>query len=156
MIKQSKQGNSSLLEFHEKAVGKISIDTLERANVKTKTISKNMVAKAASEPLDILSSRLDRLNLPRPVYYSMMAVGGGIAAAAVNGPLPIGDIIGVITAIGAGVVVGIYWDEVEGKFEGIVSAFKAAFSSMANKIDKAFTSLYAQAVIYFADVPKNC
>lgn len=153
MIKQSKQGNSSLLEFHEKTVGKIPMDTLEHANAKTFT--KNVVTKAASEPLDILSSRLDRLNLPRPVYYSMMAVGGGIAAAAVDGPLPIGDIIGVITAVGAGIVVGIYWDEVEGKFEGIVSAFKAAFSSMASKIDKAFTSLYAEAVIYFADVPKK-
>ncbi|UYZ13762.1 hypothetical protein A6764_01895 [Brevibacillus sp. WF146] len=151
MIKQSEAGDTSLIEFHEKAVGKVQ----KKVGKKSTSISQKSVAKAASEPLDILSYRLGKLNLPRPVYYSMMAVGGGIAAAAVDGPLPIGDIIGVITAVGAGVVVGIYWDEVEAKFDGIVGAFKAAFSSMASKIETAFNTLYAEAIIYFYDIPKK-
>ncbi|WJQ80616.1 hypothetical protein [Brevibacillus brevis] len=148
MVKQSEAGDSSLLDYHEEVIGKV-----EKVNNKMEKMPNKTALKA--DPLDILSTKLDRLKLPRPVYYSFMAVGGGIAAAAADGPLPIGDIIGVLIAVGAGAVVGYYWDEIEPKFDEIIEAFQDSFTAMADEIVEAFNYLYAKGIIYYYDIPKR-
>ncbi|KZE54190.1 hypothetical protein AV540_26415 [Brevibacillus parabrevis] len=151
MVEQSEAGDTRLMDYHEQVIGKVEIAN----NKKGKNVTKRVAAVKAANPLDILSTKLDKLNLPRPVYYSFMAVGGGIAAAAADGPLPIGDIIGVLVAVGAGAVVGYYWEDIEPKFDKIVAAFEASFSAMADEIVEAFDYLYAKGIIYYHNIPKR-
>lgn len=99
-------------------------------------------------PLHILSTELTKLNLPLAVRYTLMAMGSGLVTAGLDGPLPAGDIIATIIAIGGNAVLVFYWDDIAHKWDGIVNAFKMAFSSMISNIDSAFDSIYEKA--YFA------
>ena len=115
------------------------------------TIDKPMIMMAAASPanaLDILNTRLIALNLPTLVRYTFMAMGGGLAAAGLDGPLPIGDIIAAIVAVGGIAIIAYYWDDIAPKWDGIVSAFKEAFSVMASSIVSAFEEIYGQ--VFFA------
>ncbi|WP_276929719.1 hypothetical protein [Herbinix luporum] len=115
------------------------------------TIDKPMIMMAAASPadaLDVLNTRLIALNLPTLVRYTFMAMGGGLAAAGLDGPLPIGDIIAAIVAVGGIAIIAYYWDDIAPKWDGIVSAFKEAFSVMASSIVSAFEEIYGQ--VFFA------
>lgn len=77
-----------------------------------------------------------------------MAMGGGLAAAGLDGPLPVGDIVAAIVAVGGVAVLAYYWKDISPKWNGIVNAFKKAFSSMASSIVSAFEQIYGN--VYFA------
>ncbi|MGG1442683.1 hypothetical protein ABE354_11680 [Brevibacillus laterosporus] len=111
------------------------------------------MAKASSKdgPIDVLSYELKKLDLPTPAYYAFLGIGVSISAAAADGPLPVGDIIGIIIAAGSGAVIAWYWDDISDQFDDIVRAFK----SMNGKIDEAFDYLYAEVIIHYYDIPKR-
>ena len=79
------------------------------------TIDKPMIMMAAASPadaLDILNTRLIALNLPTLVRYTFMAMGGGLAAAGLDSPLPIGDIIAASCGCRRYCYIAYYWDDI--------------------------------------------
>jgi len=107
-----------------------------------------MAAASPADALSILNTRLTALNLPTLVRYTFMAMGGGLAAAGLDGPLPVGDIVAAIVAVGGIAIIAYYWNDIAPKWDGIVSAFKEAFSVMASSIVSAFNEIYGN--VYFA------
>lgn len=101
-------------------------------------------AAAVANPLTILNEELIALNLPTVVRYALTAIGSGIAAAGVDGPLPIGDIIGAVLAVGGVAVIAANWDVVGPKWNQIVRAFQKAFSATAKSISRAFAEVKAK------------
>lgn len=101
-------------------------------------------AAAAANPMSILSAELIALNLPTAVRYALTAIGSGMVAAGVDGPLPIGNIIGVFLALGGVAVIAANWDVVAPKWNGIVKAFKKTFSESARSISTAFAKIKKQ------------
>jgi|LSQX01.2.fsa_nt_gb hypothetical protein len=146
-IDYMEDSSPDLLDFHKKNIDKKYV----KPKVKQKAIPtingiqanapRAYAAVASANPLSILSTELIALNLPTAVRYTLMAMGGGLAAAGLDGPLPVGDIIAAIVAIGGVAVLAYYWDDISPKWNGIVNAFKKAFSSMASNITKAFTDI---------------
>lgn len=98
------------------------------------------IAASPTDALSLLNTRLIALDLPLLVRYTFMAMGGGLAAG-LDGPLPVGDIIAVIVSIGGIAIIAYYWDDIAPKWDGIVSAFKEAFSNMASSIVSAFNNI---------------
>ncbi len=103
--------------------------------------SYSMMSATVANPLDVLNAELVALNLPTAVRYALMAIGSGMAAAGIDGPIPVGDIIGALLAIGGIAVLAFYWDEVSAKWDGIVDAFKTAFEHTKSTIDQAFADI---------------
>ncbi|HEU4963781.1 MAG TPA: hypothetical protein VFV52_08010 [Bacilli bacterium] len=134
--RQEQQGRTDLLDYHVQEVDSKGLQELQSL-----TSTQTVVPTAFGDALDQLEVELEALALPVAVEYSFVAVGVGIAAATVDGPLPIGDIVAVLIAIGAGVVVGIYWDEIESKWDGIVDAFGHAFDAMCAEMIEAFNQI---------------
>jgi hypothetical protein len=135
-IAYMEKSNPDLLKFHQK-----NIDT-NYVKIKTNTTeAKLRASNVITEPLNILSAELIALNLPTAVRYAFMAMGGGIAAAIADGPIPVGDIVAAIIAIGGGVVIGYYWNDISPKWDGVVKAFKKAFSNVASSVEKALNEV---------------
>lgn len=150
MLKQKSNGNSQLINYHEKIVGKIN-----QKEVGTSSEIMSVQASSSDGPIDVLSKELDKLDLPTPAYYAFLGIGGSIVAAGIDGPLPIGDIIGIIVSVGAGAVIGYYWDDISPKWDEIVNAFKKTFSSMKKQINSALNYLYGIAVVYYYGIPND-
>ncbi|MCR8936937.1 hypothetical protein O0555_06170 [Brevibacillus laterosporus] len=150
IIRQKENGDSELFNYHEKVFGEITQEKIDKKRVKR-------MAKASSKdgPIDVLSYELKKLDLPTPAYYAFLGIGVSISAAAADGPLPIGDIIGIIIAAGSGAVIAWYWDDISDQFDDIVRAFRKAFNTMKGKIEEAFDYLYAEVIIHYADIPKR-
>lgn len=98
-------------------------------------------AATAANPLSVLSKELVRLNLPVAVRYTLMAMGGGLVAAGIDGPLPVGDLIAAVIAIGGVAVLAYYWTDISPKWDSIVNAFKKAFSPVASKVVAVFAGI---------------
>jgi hypothetical protein len=134
-----------LLNFHKKNIDKnyVNLKAKQKAILASKGIPINVpkAYAAAANPLSILSTELIALNLPTAVRYTLMAMGGGLTVAGLDGPLPVGDILAAIVAIGGIAVLAYYWDDISPKWNGIVKAFKKAFASMGNNITKAFSDI---------------
>jgi len=141
------QGNTELLEFHEKVVGQIANKS------ELKKTNKVSLKAASKDPLDVLERDLKKLDLPTPAYYAFLGVGVSLSAAAVDGPIPIGDIVGIIIAAGCAAVIAYYWDDIEDKWSGVERAFKNAFSTMKSNISAAFDILKLAVLAYVYDEP---
>lgn len=102
-------------------------------------------AAAALADLRQLNSDLSALNLPVSVQYALMAIGSGLSTGAVDGPLPVADIVGVIVSLGGVAVFAYNWPKIEKKWPKIVKAFKKCFDGMKTKVSKAFDKVKVKA-----------
>lgn len=134
---ESAEGRPELLQFHKTVV--------DPSYVSAKTGSATFAAASAGS-LSKLNARLLKLKLPTPVYYSLVGVGGGIASAGADGPLPVGDIVAVIISLGAAGVICYYWDDVAPKWDSIVDAFEDTFTDMKRAIQEAFLEFEANII----------
>lgn len=113
-------------------------------NVKQKVIFSSR-QKRSVNALTELNNDLSALNLPVSLRYALMAVGGSISAAIADGPLPVGDIIGLIVGVGASAVIIANWDSVSENSTQIINAFKSAFSSIAYDMEFALSNVLEMA-----------
>ncbi len=81
--------DQELLEFHKEYVdSNYKIPNQENLKSYTATSAYSM-SRVATDPMTILSAKLAVLGLPSAVVYSLKAMGAGMVAAIVDGPLPI-------------------------------------------------------------------
>lgn len=135
--------DDTLYKYHLKHVNK---------NYKRTTITAQSVAAALAD-LRQLNSDLSALNLPASVQYALMAIGSGLSVGAVDGPLPVADIVGVIISLGGVAVFAYNWPKIEKKWPKIIKSFKKCFDGMKTKVSKAFdkVKVKAQNVYYSQD-----
>lgn len=88
-----------------------------------------------------LNSELAGLGLPTAVRYALMAIASGISAGLADGPLPVGDIIGIFASIGGIAVLVYYWPKIEKKWPKIEKAFEKCFRSISSNIKKTFAKV---------------
>lgn len=124
--------NSDLLDYHREHVDS------------TFTPSQYETTAVTSSELTTLSNLLAQLNLPTSVVYSLEAMGSGLAASIVDGPLPIGEILLAAGTAMVVITVAENWSEVRPKWSSIISAFKTAFSTMTSNISDAFDEIEAE------------
>ena len=122
--------DEELLKYHRKYVNK----NYKKGSVSTQSI-------AVLSDLAALNADLAALGIPCAARYSLMAIASGISASAADGPLPVGEIVGGIVALGGVVVLACNWSKIEKKWPQIVKAFQKCFKSMGNEIKKAFSSV---------------
>ena len=94
---------------------------------------------------------LTSLGLPGPVVYSLQALMSTLAAAALDGPLPIGDILAGGAIVATAVTLGIYWDQVAPKWDKIVDVFKYRFGSSVSGV---FSRIFSQAKATKGEIDK--
>lgn len=130
--------DQELLEFHREYVDPDYETPNQRSLKSYTTISTYSVRRAATDPMTILSASLAALGLSSAVVYSLKAMGAGMVAAIMDGPLPIGDILFAAAAVTVAIVLAVNWNEVSGKWDSIVSAFRTAFSASSSNVKSAF------------------
>lgn len=105
------------------------------------SISTYSMTRAATDPMTILSAKLAVLSLPSAVVYTLKAMGSGMVAAIVDGPLPIGDILLAAAAVTVAIVIAVNWNEVCENWNSIVSAFRTAFVASSSNVKSAFVTI---------------
>lgn len=108
----------------------------------------SMLRFADAGVLSQLNSDLISIGLPTSVRYALMAVGSGITAAGLDGPIPVGDVLGFFLAAGGTVVLAANWDVVSANWDQIVSAFQRAFSSTVENITQALEDIRVNVYFY--------
>lgn len=98
-------------------------------------------AVATTGAMAVLSAKLALLKLPSAVLYSLKAMGASMVASIAEGPLPLGKILLVASTVGVAIVVAANWNTVVSKWQGIVDAFKAAFSNSVSTVVNAFNRI---------------
>jgi hypothetical protein len=121
------QKDDALYKYHRKHVNK----KYKRAAFSTQSV-------AVLDELGRLNSDLSALNIPCAVRYALMAIASGMSAGAVDGPLPVADIVGIVVALGGVAVLAYNWPKIEKKWPKIVKAFQKCFKRMKSKVTKAF------------------
>lgn len=137
--RQETKGDTELVEMYKSFMD-------EAAKMQYANTSSQPEVIAAASALSVLSNELVALKLPLVVRSTLYGVGAGISAAVADGPLPIGDIIAGVAGVAAAVAIGVYWDEVSSKWDGIVNAFKKAFTSIKNDVEFVIYSLAARII----------
>ncbi|WP_270942295.1 type II toxin-antitoxin system HicA family toxin [Romboutsia lituseburensis] len=125
--------DEELLNFHKK-----NIDP-------SCTIQKPTRVKRSASALAQVRTGLQALNLPTPVYYSLVSFASSLVGAVADGPLPVGDIAALGTGVVSGIVVGYYWDDIAGKTGSIKNVFTRAFRTAGGNISRALDTLFAKA-----------
>lgn len=124
------QKDDALYKYHRKHVNK----KYKRAAFSTQSV-------AVLDELGRLNSDLSALNIPCAVRYALMAIASGMSAGAVDGPLPVADIVGIVVALGGVAVLAYNWPKIEKKWPKIVKAFQKCFKRMKSKVTKAFSNI---------------
>lgn len=133
--------DQELLEFHREYVDS-DYETPNQGSLKSyTTISTYSVTRAATDPMTVLSAKLAVLSLPSVVVYTLKAMGAGMVAAIVDGPLPIGDILLAAATVTAAIVIAVNWNEISGQWNAIVSAFRTAFADSSSNVRSAFVTI---------------
>lgn len=134
------QRDDSLYEYHRKHV-----------NSKYKKIMVSTQSVAILDNLSELNSDLRALNIPFAARYALMAIASGISAAAADGPAPVGDILGIVAALGGFAVLAYNWPKIEKKWSKIEKAFEKCFKNMKTTIKKSFTKIKIKVLnIYYS------
>lgn len=131
--------NYEILKFHQRYIDKNFVPS-SKISKKMEQLSNSMTISSANE-MTILMAKLNGMNLPTAVLYSLQAMGAGMVAAIADGILPIGDILLAAATASAAVVIALNWDTVSPYWDDIVDAFKEAFSNSVDNIIKAFNTL---------------
>lgn len=118
-----------------------SVDTNGRVNIQRSNIR---AATPVSSSYTQLIKELTALGLPTAVFNSLKAAAASLASAAVDGPLPVGDILAVFSTVTLVAVVAVNWNEVAPKWNKIVAAFKKAFSNSTKNMSSAFSTTKTQ------------
>lgn len=118
-----------------------SVDTNGRVNIQRSNIR---AATPVSSSYTQLIKDLTALGLPTAVFNSLKAAAASLASAAVDGPLPVGDILAVFSTVTLVAVVAVNWNEVAPKWNKIVAAFKKAFSNSTKNMSTAFSTTKTQ------------
>lgn len=106
-------GNSSLVEFHQKYV-----DPTYHFDCNKTGLVTAVVPYAATD----IALQLQGLNLPQIVYDGLLALAAALA-------LPVGNVVDLVIALGLGVIIIANWDAISSKWDDIVNIFVDAFGS---------------------------
>lgn len=117
-----------------------SVDVNGKVN--SQIINKQAAGTASSAYTQLIRD-LTALGLPTAVFNSLKAAAASLVAAA-DGPLPVGDILAVLSAVTLVTVVALNWNEVTPKWNKIVTAFKKAFATSSKNITSAFSTTKTQ------------
>lgn len=109
------------------------------------TIQKPTRVKRSASALAQVRSGLQALNLPTPVYYSLVSFASSLVGAVADGPLPVGDIAALGTGVVSAVVIGYYWDDISGKTGSIKNVFARAFSKASSNVRLAMDRMFSKA-----------
>lgn len=124
--------DKTLQKYHKKYVDK-----------KYKVTSTKKI-NAIFDELLTLNRELSALNLPSSVEYAFMAIGASFCTACVDGPLPVGDIVGIMVSLGAVAVIAYNWDSVASKWGAIQNIFIDIFEDSKKSIKRAFSKVKAK------------
>lgn len=92
------------------------------------------------------------MGLPAVVQEKLRMVAASIAADIIDGPLPIGTIMVIVSSASLAVTLAQHWDVVSPEFNKIVKAFQDTFKSAADNIAKVLSDVKSQVVkIYYTD-----
>lgn len=94
-------------------------------------IEKPKRVKRNAGTLTQIRSGLQALNLPTPVYYSLVSFASSLVAA----------VAALGTGIVSAVVIGYYWDDIQSKTGRIKNVFTRAFSNMSSNVSKGLDTL---------------
>lgn len=136
LFKKLLEMDEELYEFHVKNVDR-QFERVDKCSQKARRGDWAIVPRELVQ----LGEELHDLNLPFYIYYSLMAIGSGIMAAAADGPIPVGDIVGAFVGVCGVGVIALNWPKIEKKWPDIEAAFARCFSSMSKNVKKAFSKL---------------
>lgn len=112
-------------------------------------------AAAANPALSLVNDfmlRIAKMGLPAVVQEKLRMVAASIAADIIDGPLPIGTIMVIVSSASLAVTLAQHWDVVSPEFNKIVKAFQDTFKSAADNIAKVLSDVKSQVVkIYYTD-----
>lgn len=109
------------------------------------TIQKPTRVKRSASALAQVRSGLQALNLPTPVYYSLVSFASSLVGAVADGPLPVGDIAALGTGVVSAIAVGYYWDDIKGKVGSIKNVFARSFSKVGGNVRQAMDRMFSNA-----------
>lgn len=101
-------------------------------------------AAAANPALSLVNDfmlRIAKIGLPAVVQDKLRAVAASIAADIIDGPLPIGTIMVIVSSASLAATLAQHWDVVSPKFNKIVKAFQDTFKSAADNIAKVLSDI---------------
>lgn len=100
-------------------------------------------SRSQQSALSVLTYQLSLLSLSAPLQYALVGMGASLVAAGVDGPIPVGDVIGGIVAAGSAVIIAFHYKEFTEKYDGICRAFAAAFAvTVFAQIKSSLDNLY--------------
>lgn len=136
----------TLTKVHKKYVGNVVSVNYNVNALNSNSVQTYRAAKSSQNALDVLKTELTALALSSALYYALMAEGAALVAAGIDGPIPVGDVAGlVVGGIGA-IVIAFHAQEFINKYAGISRAFSIAFSVAAVQIKQGLDQVYRNCV----------
>lgn len=149
--------DKELLEFYNSSKlqqeQQMKLDASKVTSRQLNQVNDILMNRGFFSTLGDLNRQLAAIGTPVALRYAFVASGAGIMGAVVDGPIPVGDIVAIIVAVGAGAIIWCYWDFISENSEKIIEVLKNVFYQVAGYIENYYYSTISKIDVYMTYNP---